>query len=136
MDGRRSALISSYSPIFYSAFPFYFRIVEPKVISSFSSIFIVSRRTIFFVSEFPPSSPTNFTVIDFYPSLFEDRKRDRKRACISPIPKSFLHFVCQGKGLPEDGTIYACVFQRRKRARRESFPESFARKVKGEWSEG
>lgn len=132
MDGRRSALISSHSPIFYSAFPFYFRIVEPKVISSFSSIFIVSNAQ-FFVSEFPPSSPTNFTVIDSYPSLFEDRKRDRKRAC---IPKSFLHVVCQGKGLPEDGTIYACVFQRRKRARRESFPESFARKVKGEWSEG
>lgn len=70
----------------------------------------------FFISEFRLSSsfsPTNFTVIDSYPAFFEDRTRSK-----TPIPKSFLHVVCQGKGLPEDGTIYACVFQRRKSASR------------------
>lgn len=132
----RRSFIARFLPLLLPFVPPCFRIlVEPVILPSRpkssrfpkeNTIFIVSGRTPNFSSLNPPSSPTNFTVIDSYSALFEDRKR-------TPIPKRFLHVVCQGKGLPD--TIYACVFQRR-RARRESFPESFPRKVKGEWGKG
>lgn len=127
VDGLRSALIPPFADLlqrvsspfsslsFHSVLEFSsnrsFSLLDPKS-SRFpkeNTIFIVSGRTPNFSSLNPPSSPTNFTVIDSHSALFEDRER-------TPIPKRFLHVVCQGKGLPD--TIYACVFQRRKSASR------------------
>lgn len=115
----RRSFIARFLPLLLPLVPPCFRIlVEPVILPSRpkssrfpkeNTIFIVSGRTPNFSSLNPPSSPTNFTVIDSHSALFEDRER-------TPIPKRFLHVVCQGKGLPD--TIYACVFQRRKSASR------------------